>query len=889
MVRVASLPTGTVSMLFSDVEGSTLLLNRLGPRYVDALDGQRLVQRQAWAAHEGTELGTEGDSFFVAFPTAEAAVSAAVQAQRGLEEHPWPGGEHVRVRIGIHTGSPQVHDGGYVGIDVHRAARIAGSAHGGQVVVSSATADLARAGLPDGVSLRDLGSHRLKDLAAPEHLFQLSIDGLQADYPALKTIGAASSLPVPATPLIGRDGEVAELTTLLRSPEVRLVTLTGAGGSGKTRLVIAVAQQLGSSFPDGIFFVPLATVTSADVMWTSIAEVLDAPPRARTPPALFAHVANRSALLVLDNLEQVSGADDVVAQLLAAAPQLTVLASSRRALSVPGEHRYPVPPLALPQGATLAAAEGSEAVRLFVQHARSVRPDFQLTTGNIAAVVAICRRLDGLPLAVELAAARTRLLSPTALLSRLDQALDIVSISTVGPSRQKTLRDTIAWSHDLLNPAQQAFFRRMAVFAGGADMDALGAVAAPANSANAVDPLEMVADLVDASLVTITEGPDGEPRVRLLETIRAYAGEQLRADDVDGVRSAHAQHYLQVAERLDSLRQYEHLQARGLADVELDNFREALGWTLQPGIAAPARPPEVRTGQRMCSALGWLWYIGGYLVEGRRWLELAIARADGSRSEELAACLAGVANLLIAQGEAAPARDLAGRGVTMARTLGDKDRLAFALGVLGTAQLYLGDVDAARQPLEEAIDLHRQLGNQGKLPGALGNLAGVEELLGHLDRAEALTHESLSILRDLGNQHEATVQGQNLASLYTTMGRIAEAHRLADDLVEPVLTLRSPNLIIAFADTYKNILIRLGEPRWAARLLGAEQAMRERTATPNPFEQEELQETWNLVRDQISAEDWEHHRQLGRDETVEDLLVQLQAESDASRRAGNRR
>ena len=212
------LPTGTVSMLFSDIEGSTLLLNRLGPRYVDALDGQRLVLRTAWAAHEGTELGTEGDSFFVAFPTAAGAVHAAAQAQRGLEEYPWPGGEHVRVRIGIHTGSPQVHDGGYVGMDVHRAARIAGSAHGGQVVVSAVTAELVRGGLPGGVGLRDLGSHRLKDITAPEHIFQLAIEGLRADFPPLKTIGAASSLPTPATPLIGRDAEVAALTTLLRDP-----------------------------------------------------------------------------------------------------------------------------------------------------------------------------------------------------------------------------------------------------------------------------------------------------------------------------------------------------------------------------------------------------------------------------------------------------------------------------------------------------------------------------------------------------------------------------------------------------------------------------------------------------------------------------------------------
>ncbi|MEJ7741248.1 MAG: adenylate/guanylate cyclase domain-containing protein [Nocardioidaceae bacterium] len=313
---MVELPSGTVTLLFSDVEGSTVLLSRLGPAYTEALDGQRQVLRTAWSAHGGTELGTEGDSFFVVFSTAEGAVAAATQAQRELVTFPWPGGERVRVRVGMHTGTPAVHDGGYVGMDVHRAARVAGAAHGGQVVVSSATAELVTSCLPDGVGLRDLGRHQLKDIAQAEHVFQLTIDGLQGDFPPLKTLGAASSLPVPATALVGRDGELAELAALLRTPGVRLVTLTGPGGSGKTRLAIGAAEQLVDVFLDGLYFVPLAAVTTTDVMWTTIAEALDVPPEGRIPPGFFSHVAHRSALFVLDNLEQANGADAVVVELL---------------------------------------------------------------------------------------------------------------------------------------------------------------------------------------------------------------------------------------------------------------------------------------------------------------------------------------------------------------------------------------------------------------------------------------------------------------------------------------------------------------------------------------------------------------------------------------------
>ncbi|KRC88327.1 hypothetical protein ASE25_15960 [Terrabacter sp. Root85] len=872
------LPSGTVTMLFSDIEGSTLMLGRLGRRYTDALDGHRDVLRSAWSAHGGTEMGTEGDSFFVVFPTAEGAVRAATQAQRGLESHGWPGDERVRVRMGIHTGSPQVHDDDYVGMDVHRAARIASSAHGGQAVLSSVAAELARDALPDGVGLRDLGLHRLKDIPEPERLFQLTVDGLQVDFPALRTLGAASRLPVPATHLVGREHAVAELVDLVRSPEIRLVTLSGPGGSGKTRLAIEVAKKLVTAFPDGVFFVPLASATTPEVAWTTLGDVLEVPRSTRQPPRVFGQVASRAALFVLDSLEQLVQADDVVSELLEAAPRSAVVATSRRSLAVPGEHLYPVPPLGLPSRSTVAAAEESPAVQLFLQQAHSVRPDFRLTPENVDAVVAICRGLDGLPLAIELSAARTRLLGPQALLRRIDTTLDLPSTSRQGPLRHRTLRETIAWSYDLLPENDQAFFRRLGVFAGGAALESVAAVALPAATGDrSADPLDLVADLVDASLVIVSEAPDGEPRITLLETIRSFALAELRGTgQLDEARSAHAAHHLDVAERLKVTRDSDHLLALAQAEAELDNFREALTWGLRHGGATEGVDvTATATALQLATSLGWLWYTGGYVLEGCRWLEFALERAGGTASGDVAECLGAYANLLIARGEPGRAADVAARSLTMARAVADEEREAFAMGIVGTARLHQGHVDTARRTFEDSLVLHRRIGNPLRLTRALGNLAGVEEELGHYARAEELTNEAIEIVTAAGDVHEAAVQGQNLAHLLAASGRPEEAARLARSLVDRIVGLRSPNLTMAFADTYMNILIGLRDPVRAAHLIGAEEALRDRLSLPNPYQEEEQAEAWAAVEGLISAEDWAREIRTGRGSSVEDLLVAL--------------
>jgi predicted ATPase/class 3 adenylate cyclase len=579
-------------MLFTDIEGSTALVSRLGDRYGDALSAHRALLRAAFAAWHGREMSTEGDSFFAVFESASDAVSCCVQAQRALAGYDWPAGAAVRVRMGLHTGQPTEHEYNYIGMDVHRAARIAATAHGGQVVLSEATRLLAAPGLPELASFRDLGLHRLKDIAEAERIWQLTAPGLAVDFPPLKTLGTQASLPVPATPLIGRDEDLERLRTAIGRPGVRLVTLTGTGGTGKSRLSLAAAAALGTAFPHGVYFVALAAVTDAEVMWKTLADSLDVSTDDPAADAVAAYLAGRRTLLVLDNLEQLDGAGAVVAALLAAAPGLVVLATSRGPLHVLGEQEFPVPTLQVPDGVDVAAVAAAAAVRLFAQHAGMVRPGFAITAGNAADVAEICRRLDGLPLAIELAASRVRLLRPKALLTRLGHGLDLGAVEAGRPLRQQTLRNVMAWSYDLLTPGTARAFRRMSVFAGGCDLDALAAVAVTGD--DDPDPLELVAELHDVSLITVTEGADGEPRLGMQETIREYALERLEQDDdADGARHRHAGYYAAVAGRarvqLDDPAQ---LTALDRLEAERDNLRAALAWSLETRGADPAGPGE---------------------------------------------------------------------------------------------------------------------------------------------------------------------------------------------------------------------------------------------------------------------------------------------------------
>jgi len=815
---VGELPAGTVTMLFSDIEGSTALLSRLGDRYGRALSDHRALLRAAFAAWHGREISTEGDSFFVVFESAGDAVACVLAAQRALAGHDWPGGDAVRVRMGLHSGQPTRHEDNYIGMDVHRAARIAATAHGGQVVLSEATFELATP-MPDGASVRDLGFHRLKDIGAPERIYQLAAPGLREDFPPLKSLGTQTSLPVPATPLVGRDDDLERLCAAISRPGVRLVTLTGPGGVGKTRLSLAAAAALDHAFPHGVFFAALAAVRDADVMWKTLAGDLDVDGDGSA--AVMEHLRDRRMLLVLDNLEQLDGAAGVVAALLTAAPGVVLLATSRGPLHVQGEHEFPVPPLATPGDAGLDAVSASAAVRLFAQQAAMVRPGFTVTADNAADVAAICRRLDGLPLAIELAAARVRLLAPRALLARLGRSLGLSTAEAGRPLRQQTLRNIVAWSYDLLTPGAAEVFRRVSVFAGGCDLDALAAVAMTGDG----DPLELVAELAGVSLITVTEGADGEPRLGMLETIREYALERLQADDdADGARHRHAEYYAAFAERArEQLDGPAQLSALDRLEAEHDNLRAALAWSLEDQAGQGERAV---IGLRLVQALAGFWYQHGHASEGRRWLERAMDLGAAGGGAQLAEVARGLGVLLDQLGQADAARQAFERSLAIWRELGDTEQQARALNSLGIVHRHLGDTDTARALLEEAIAINRTIPGSVRLAANLTNLAQLESALGNFDRAGEILREALALDTEHGDLWGMAADRHSLALVSLRAGRPAEARDLLCGLFGYVASSGNTALLVNTLELAAAIAGSLGDPLRAARLAGAADGIR---------------------------------------------------------------
>jgi predicted ATPase/class 3 adenylate cyclase len=853
---VRELPSGTVTFLFTDVEGSTRLVGQLGgDEYGALLEEHRRRLREAF--ERGHEVDTQGDALFFAFARADDAVAAAAAGQRALDGLP------LRVRMGLHTGQPTIVGDGYVGLDVHRAARICSAAHGGQVLLSPTTH-----GLTDAAT-RDLGEHRLKDLSEPQRLYQLVGEGLAADLPPLRTLeNRPTNLPVQATPLVGRARELRDLATLLAREDVRLVTLTGPGGAGKTRLALHSAAEAVDAFPNGVWFVSLEAVDEPALVLPTIAQTLGLFESGDRPlaDALTEHVRDQRLLLVLDNFEQVLPAARVVSDLLRSSAQMKVLVTSRAPLHLAAEHLFPVPPLGLPDlhsAGALEALSQYEAVALFVERARAVAPAFAVTSENAPAVAELCVRLDGLPLAIELAAARVKILPPQALLARLGQRLELLRGGPRDrPERHQTLRATLDWSYGLLDEEQQRLFARLAVFAGGFRLDAAEEVCSPS--------LDTIDALLEMNLLRSEEQPDGEPRFFMLETIRDYAGEELakRGESAE-LRDRHARW---IGDWLEA-----RAEARGTGrligdwgpeDEEHDNARAALAWARETG--------DLDRELQLAAAAGrFYWPNRGLLTEGRRRLEDVLGRSDGADETRRAVTMVAAAHFAWRQGDPHRSDALAAAAQPVLERVGDDVSLAAALMARAIAAEWRGDLEAEATFYDEAERLFREMGNKDALAAILNNRAYAEIMTGKFDSAERR-------LRELAGTSTGNARLFALANHGLALARLGRLEEAAGCFAHILRALDASNwtaeIELYGLEGLATIAGSRGEDLRAARLWGASAAICEATgyalaAAEQQFHQQVAAEVRRRLGEDAFDRAWNEGRRLSGEQAVKLALI----------------
>jgi predicted ATPase/class 3 adenylate cyclase len=750
---VPTLPSGIVTFLFTDVEGSTQLLERHPAAYRDAITSHLAMLGEAVASHRGRVFETLGDAVFAAFHTPSEAIAAAVRAQRALTTGEWGDIAELKVRMGLQTGDVEPQGEHYFGPALYRCARLTAAAHGGQVLISSATAELVHGALPPGATLRDLGEHRLKDLQRAERIFQVLAPGLVAEFPPLRTLGEfPNNLPVQPTPFIGREREVAAARRLLERPEVRVLTLSGPGGVGKTRLSLQIAVEALHEFRDGAFFVELASIGSADLVVSTIAKTLGVREIANREilDSLKDYLRKKRLLLVLDNFEHVITAGAHVADLVAACQGVKILVTSREHLHLRAEQQFVVPPMALPEPSShvesVEELTSYEAVRLLIDRAHAVRADLAIGGHNVHAIAQICRRLDGIPLAIELAAARTNVFSPQALLARLEHRLAVL---TGGPRdlplRLQTLREAIGWSHDLLRPDEQALYRRVAVFVGGCTLSAAEAVVGRTDLE--LDTLAGLTSLIDKSLLRPEEPTDDEPRFRMLETIREHALDRLvGVGEGDEFCRRHADYFLSFVERAEpGLIGASQAVWLDRIEKEHDNLRAALQWF---ALGGPADH-----GLRLAAALRRFWRARGYLTEGRERMAVLLSLPEAAnRTPSRAKALHGAGWLASQQGDYDDARVLLEESLTIYRELRDPRGSGWALVDLGFLARYRGDYVTGQSFLEESLKLFRQTKDPEGAAYALGNLGLIVRDQGDYEEAEARLKESLALWSDLGDR-----------------------------------------------------------------------------------------------------------------------------------------
>jgi predicted ATPase/class 3 adenylate cyclase len=764
---VGELPRGTVTFLFTDIEGSTRLLDELGAeQYGTALAEHRRVLREAFERHGGVEVDTQGDAFFVAFPTAPGALDAAREVQEGLQ---------LPVRMGLHTGTPLLTDEGYVGADVHRAARIAAAGHGRQVLVSSSTAALL-----DSAQLHDLGEHRLKDLSAAERIFQVGDD----EFAPLKTLHR-TNLPIPTTPFLGRDHELGDVRELLARDDSRLLTLTGAGGSGKTRLALHAAGEAAENYPDGVWWVPLAPLTNPADVGPTAARALGG---GGTLPEV---IDGRRLLLLLDNFEHVVEAAPEVAALLGKCPRSDVLVTSRERLRIQGEQVYPVPVL-----------ERTQAKRLFVARARAAQPDFEPDEH----LDELCRRLDDLPLAIELAAARVSMLTTAQLVERLRNRLDLLRGGRDADPRQVTLRTTIEWSHDLLDEGEQRLFRRLAAFAGGCTLEAAEEIADA--------DLDALQSLLDKSLVRFSEG-----RYWMLETIREFASERLEeSGETDEILHRLALRLLELGESAGLISESAPPERPELVRPELDNFRRAIDW---------AREHDPELALRLAVSLELFWVLNDPFEGTRRLGELLetdapvppTLRARALRSVAEAAATAGD----VETGSSAMAESLA-----EFERIGDEHGIAIVRHRLSIVAQRAGDLPRARQLVEASLATARRLSDQKLEADCMRSGAWIEHADGNLARAVELNEQSIVLLEQIGHTWLLRSALLESADLARELGEMQKAEECARGGLRVAVDLSDRQGMVYAIATLAQVFTAAGELERAGRLWGALEAEAER-------------------------------------------------------------
>ena len=799
-------PTGTVAFLFTDIEGSTRRWETRQQAMWAAVERHFELLGATITAHDGVLFKTVGDAVQAAFPTVSDAIGAAIDGQRALHGADWGDLGPLRVRMAIHVGTATPRDGDYLAPALNRLARVLSAGYGDQVLLTEAAVAVATPALSGGVDVIDLGAHRLRDLLQAEHIYQLRGPGLAAEFPPLKSLDRLlNNLPAQPTPLLGRETELAVARDLVRQDGVRLVTLTGSGGTGKTRLGVQAGAELLESFPDGVWFVPLAGIADPELVVPAIAQPLGVRETSDEPllETLKTYLQSRQTLLLLDNFEHVTAAAPDVASLLAACPLLEVLATSREPLRIAAERELPVPPLSLPtarQARQLTPADLLEfsAIRLFVDRAQTVKPDFALTDANGADVAVICLRLDGLPLAIELAAARVRILPPAQLLARLDNRLKLLTGGNRDlPARQQTLRAAIEWSHDLLSADDRALFARLAVFAGGCTFEAAEVVCADAGG-HALDVLDGLESLTQKSLLRPEDGADGNARFMMLETIREFGVERLEATGAEeDARQSHAAYFLTVAEEAEpELTGPRQASSLNRLETEHDNFRAALTW-MERALGAE---PHLR----LVSALWRFWWMRGYLSEGRKWLDRALAAEPQVSPDIRGNALSGAGVLAESQGDYERAMVLHEEALALRRRMDDRPGIASSLTNLGIIAGDHGDYDRALELHESALAISEEVGDELGMSSSLFELGSLALNRGDYQSAGDLLNRSLALSRKSGEASAIGAVLENLGILAFYQEDYEQAARLYDESLELWRQLNDSRMIA-------NSLVNLGE------------------------------------------------------------------------------